>query len=128
MNHKTLILTTLLVVAAGATFVAAQQAAAPRSQAAADRPARPAAATFTRTSQVGGRLAPSEQAYAAIDGAHLMQYVNDLTAISRRYRDRGHPQFWGRIIGTEADAENAQWMLEKFRQIGLTDVRPQSFD
>src|SRR4029077_20870061 len=57
-----------------------------------------------------------------------MQYVNDMTAISRRYRDNGHPQFWGRITGTAADAENAQWMLEKFRQIGLTDVRTQSFD
>src|SRR4029079_13711521 len=128
MNHKTLILTTLLVVAAGATFVAAQQAAAPRSQAAAVRPARPAAARFTRRSQVGGRLAPSEQAYAAIDGAHLMQYVNDMTAISRRYRDHGHAQFWGRIIGTDADAENAQWMLDKFKQLGLADVHQQVFD
>jgi hypothetical protein len=57
-----------------------------------------------------------------------MQYVNDMTAISRRYRDNGHAQFWGRITGTDADAENAQWMLEKFRQIGLSDVRTQSFD
>src|SRR6476620_1766217 len=111
MNHKTLIPVTLLVVTAGATFVGAQRATAPASQPAADRPARPAGATFTRTSQVGGRLAPSEQAYAAIDGAHLMQYVNDLTAISRRYREHGHPPFWGRITGTDAAAENEQWML-----------------
>ena len=74
------------------------------------------------------RLLPSEQAYAAIDGKHLKQYVEDLTAISRRYRDHGHPQFWGRITGTEADAENAQWLLEKFRAIGLSDVREQSMD
>jgi len=77
---------------------------------------------------VGGRLAPSEAAYAAIDGARLMQDVNDITAISRRYRDHGHPQFWGRITGTEADAENAQWMLDKFKQIGLSDVHTQAFD
>lgn len=38
--------------------------------------------------------------------------------MSRRYRDSGHPQFWGRIIGTEADAENGRWLLEKFRTIG----------
>src|SRR6202521_3149106 len=69
------------------------------------------------------RLLPSEQAYTAIDGKHLKQYVEDLTAISRRYRDHGHPQFWGRITGTEADAENAQWLLDKFRKIGLSDVR-----
>ena len=53
--------------------------------------------------------------------------MNDQTAISRRYRDSGH-QFWGRIIGSDADAENAQWLLEKFKKIGLSDVRQQSFD
>jgi len=73
------------------------------------------------------RLLPTEQQYASIDGRHLKEYVNDQTAISRRYRDSGH-QFWGRIIGTEADAENAQWLLENFRKIGLSDVREQSFN
>jgi hypothetical protein len=72
-------------------------------------------------------LKAADQAYAAIDGKHLKTYVDDQTAISRRYRDSGH-QFWGRIIGTEADAENAQWLTEKFRKIGLADVHEQSFD
>src|SRR5476649_1692843 len=66
--------------------------------------------------------------YSSIDGTHLKMYVEDLAAMSRRYRDHGHPQFWGRIIGTEADAENGRWLLEKFKAIGLTDVREQSFD
>ena len=66
--------------------------------------------------------------YSSIDGAHLKQYVEDLAVMSRRYRDNGHPQFWGRIIGTDADAENGRWLLEKFRSIGLSDVREQSFD
>jgi peptidase M28-like protein len=74
------------------------------------------------------RLTPAEQAYAAIDGKHLKEYVEDQTAISRRYRDHGHPQWWGRIAGTEADAENAQWLAEKFRKIGLADVHEQSMD
>jgi Peptidase family M28 len=74
------------------------------------------------------RLLPAEQSYLTIEGKHLKQYVEDLTAISRRYRDHGHPQFWGRITGTEADAENAQWLLEKFRGIGLSDVHEQSLD
>ncbi len=74
------------------------------------------------------RLQPAEQAYLSIDGRHLKQYVEDQTAMSRRYRDHGHPQFWGRISGTEADAENAQWLLDKFRKIGLSDVRAQSHD
>jgi hypothetical protein len=94
---------------------------------------RPAAAgpvepPHLRSAEVGWRLAPSEERYAAIDGAHLKRFVSDLTAISRRYRDNGHPQYWGRIIGTAADTENAGWMMEKFRQIGLSDVHEQYFD
>jgi hypothetical protein len=128
MKQNTVLSATLLMLTTSAAYLGAQRGATPAAPAPAERPARPAAMTFTRPSQVGGRLAPSEQAYGAIDGARLMQYVNDLTAMSRRYRDHGHPQFWGRIIGTEADAENAQWMLDKFKQIGLTDVRTQAFD
>ena len=79
-------------------------------------------------SYLNWRLMPSEQGYASIDGNHLKQYVEDQTAISRRYRDHGHPQFWGRISGTEGDAENAQWMLDKFRKIGLSDAHQQMFD
>jgi hypothetical protein len=47
--------------------------------------------------------------------------------MSRRYRDKGH-QFWGRITGTDADAENAEWLMAKFRQIGLSDVHEQVFE
>lgn len=83
--------------------------------------------THIRKSEVGWRLAPSEQQYAAIDGDHLKKYVEEICAISRRYRDSGH-QFWGRITGTEADQENAEWMMAKFREIGLTDVHEQMFD
>ena len=70
----------------------------------------------------------AEDSYSSIDGTHLKTYVEDLAAMSRRYRDAGHPQFWGRIIGTEADAENGRWLMEKFKAIGLSDVREQSFD
>ena len=65
--------------------------------------------------------------YGAIDGDHLKVYVEELTAVSRRYRDAGH-QFWGRIIGTEADAENAVWMADKLRAAGVPEVRTQTFD
>jgi len=91
-------------------------------------PAGPVEPPHHRAAEVGWRLAPSEQAYAAIDGAPLKTYVSELTAMARRYRDNGHPQYWGRIIGTTADSENAEWMMEKFRRIGLTDVREQYFD
>ncbi len=75
-----------------------------------------------------GRSRRREKAYAAIDGRHIHQYVEDLTAISRKYRDSGHPQFWGRIIGTQADADTAQWMVDKFKKFGLSDVRIQPFE
>ena len=93
----------------------------------APRPARPSEPTHVRKSEVGWRLAPSEQQYAAIDGEHLKKYVEEICAISRRYRDAGH-QFWGRNTGTAADDENAQWMMAKFREIGLIDVHEQMFD
>jgi len=73
------------------------------------------------------RLLPAEQRYASIDPAKLMQDVEAQTAMSRRYRDAGH-QFWGRITGTEADAENAKWMADRFRALGLSDVHEQTFD
>jgi hypothetical protein len=79
-------------------------------------------------SYIGWRLLPSEQGYASIDGRHLKEYVSDQAAISLRYRDNGHPQFWGRISGTVADSENAAWLAEKFRRIGLADVHQQPFD
>src|SRR5579862_3883767 len=92
------------------------------------RGARPTEPLHTRAAEVGWRLAPSEQAYASIDGDHLKKYVEELTAMSRRYRDNGHPQFWGRIIGTEADAENARWLMDRLKTIGLADVHEQAFD
>lgn len=67
-----------------------------------------------------GHAAPAKDAsYAAIDGKHLWQYVAEQADIARRYRDSGHPQFWGRLAGTSADVEDAAWLRAKFKQIGL---------
>ena len=105
--------------------LAAQNADGTRARAAAAGPVEP---PHTRSAEVGWRLPSSVERYGVIDGAHLKQYVADQTAIARRYRDNGHPQYWGRIIGSEADAENARWLMDRLRQIGLTDVREQTFD
>jgi hypothetical protein len=75
-----------------------------------------------------GQVHAADASYQSIDGAHLKTYVEAQTAISRDYRDHGHPQFWGRIIGTQADSENARWLTERFRAIGLSDVHEQPFD
>lgn len=72
-------------------------------------------------------LPSGEERYGRIDGKHLKTYVDALAQMSRDYRDQGH-QYWGRIMGTSADAESARWMAERFRQIGLEEVRLQPFD
>src|SRR3954451_5936992 len=107
------------------------RAAQPSSQAApAPRGASPAPVAVFKLEDnfLQWRLLPSEKQYESIDGKHLMETVRAFTAISRKYRDAGHPQFWGRIIGSSADAENQQWLLKKFNDLGLSDVHLQSFD
>jgi len=125
MNPRTLTLTVVIVTLAIAAAPAAQNPDGTRVRSASAGPVDP---PHYRRAEPDWRLAPSEQPYAAIDGTHLKEYVKDLTAIARRYRDNGHPQYWGRIIGTTADAENADWLMQKFGAIGLSDVHEQFFD
>jgi hypothetical protein len=68
---------------------------------------------------------PGNEAYASIDGTHLHTYVVEQAGISRRYRDQGHPQSWGRLVGTSGDDESVKWFLDKYKQIGLSDVHAQ---
>src|SRR5438045_2556883 len=71
-------------------------------------------------------LRSEDARYGIIDGRHLHTFVVEQAAISRRFRDAGHPQYWGRIIGSSGDEESAAWLADKFRSIGLSDVRIQS--
>ena len=73
-------------------------------------------------------LPAGEDRYAAIDGKRMHKNVVEQAAISRRYRDQGHPKFWGRITGTSSDKESADWLAAKFKAAGLTDVRIQPLD
>src|SRR3954465_9051304 len=57
---------------------------------------------------------------AAMGGQRIHQDVVAQARISRRYRDQGHPKFWGRIIGTSADAESAEWLATTFRSPGMS--------
>ena len=73
-------------------------------------------------------LPPGAEAYADIDGRHMLEYVVEQVEISRRYRDQVHAKYWGRIIGTSSDAESAEWLVDRFEAIGLSDVHTQPFD
>jgi hypothetical protein len=65
---------------------------------------------------------------ADIDGKRMHRDVVAQARISRRYRDAGHPKFWGRIIGTSSDAESAAFLAARFREAGLSEVRIQPLD
>jgi len=73
-------------------------------------------------------LPPGAERYADIDGRRMHRYVVEQAEISRRYRDAGHPTFWGRITGTTADSESAEWLADRFRSVGVSDVRIQTLD
>ena len=73
-------------------------------------------------------LPKGEEKYASIDGKKMHQYVVEQAAISKRYRDAGHPKYWGRIIGSSADAEDAEWLAGKMKALGLSDVHIQPLD
>jgi peptidase M28-like protein len=111
----------------GGSGVAARQgqdpAAPPRNPSPANMPLATLQDMFVRFP-----VPPGQEAYAKIDGRHLHEYVVQQAGISRRYRDAGHPKFWGRIIGTSADAEDAEWMIARFKAAGLSDVRSQPYD
>ena len=49
-------------------------------------------------------LPKGQEAYRSIDGRKMHKYVEELAAISKRYRDAGHPKYWGRLIGTRKRA------------------------
>ncbi len=72
-------------------------------------------------------LTKETQAYASINGDHLLEFVKDLTEISHHSRDR-REQLWGRITGTQADAETAHWFAAQLRKAGVTDVHEQPLD
>ena len=62
------------------------------------------------------------EAYAAIDGERMKRLVEQQAEIARRYRQAGN-QYWGRIIGTSADRETADWMMGQLRRSAVEDVR-----
>src|SRR5438046_1722214 len=127
MRKMMMAVLTLVAVSGVAGIVSRAARATTRSSSAAAPSTTPLAVPSARLEDalLEWPLPPGEQAYARIDGKHLHRYVEEQAAIARRYRDHGHPKFWGRIIGSSADAEGAEWLANKFRSIGMNDVRIQ---
>jgi len=71
-------------------------------------------------------LPRGDEAYGRIDGFHVKDIMNEVIAIARRSRDRGD-QYWGRISGTQSDKETQDWLVAKYKALGLEDIRVQEF-
>jgi len=72
-------------------------------------------------------LTAETAAYKSITGERMLQYVKELADIAHHSRDRG-VQLWGRITGSPEDEETAQWILQKLRGMGITDVHQERLD
>lgn len=59
-----------------------------------------------------------DKSYDSIDANKLHRYVEELAAISDRYRDAGN-QWWGRIDGMASGTESQNWVKEKFKEMGV---------
>ena len=63
-------------------------------------------------------LAAGDEKYGRLEGARLKQFVNEITAISRKSRDDGE-LLWGRIAGTKYDDMTEALVESKFKEFGL---------
>src|ERR1700676_4774618 len=72
-------------------------------------------------------LPAGEEAYASVDGLAMKKVIPEITEISRKSRDDGN-QFWGRIAGTASDRMIQDWVAQRFKAIGLEQVRRQELD
>jgi hypothetical protein len=78
-------------------------------------------------------LAAENANYATIKAADLKRDTYTIAGFARTYRDSGHPQFWGRLIGTSGHDAMSSWLDGEFRKLGMKmlsvrlDVVPQVF-
>ena len=69
-------------------------------------------------------LPPGAQAYADVDALKIKSQMGEITAISRKSRDDGN-QYWGRIPGTPYDRMTQDWVIDRFKKLGLQEIRRQ---
>lgn len=124
--RRTFLLTALLAIVFTSAAVVAQQAQSP---AAPPRQPSPRGMPQAALDEMLIRfpLPPGQEADADIDGRQM--HKRDRAGRHRATVPRsGAPEILGRLIGTSADAESAQWLVGKLNAAGLTDVRIQPLD
>jgi hypothetical protein len=72
-------------------------------------------------------ITAATQRYSSIKGEQLREYIKEQIDLSHESRDRGD-QLWGRITGTQTDADDAKWFMDALRKVGVTDVHQEMLD
>ena len=67
------------------------------------------------------RLAASQDPYGDIRGEDVHQYLSEIIEVTVANRPEGE-RFWGRIAGSAAEWATADYIAERFRELGLEDV------
>ena len=68
------------------------------------------------------QLAASKDPYGDIRGEVIHEYLAEIIAVTVANRPHGE-KFWGRIAGSAAERATADYIAERFRKLGLADVR-----
>jgi hypothetical protein len=71
-------------------------------------------------------LPAGQEQYGRIQGERLKEFVEEISAISRRSRDAGD-LMWGRMAGTTYDDMTEALVESRFREWGLQNIRRQYF-
>ena len=83
-----------------------------------DRPAAPAVAP------------PGEQRYESLTGGAIRELLETIVGFShesRRTREIGDGQLWGRVTGYPSGARTVEWATNELRAAGIADVELQTF-
>ncbi len=71
------------------------------------------------------RLQDGDDPYTSVRGADVYAFVQDIVDLTRASRRPGS-QYWGRIAGSDAERQTAEYVGRKLREFGLDDVRTEA--
>jgi hypothetical protein len=71
-------------------------------------------------------LSAGDQMYGSIDGRRIHDLMSQVVAFSRKSRDDGN-RYWGRISGTEYEVMTADWLRQRFEELGLEGIHRVDF-
>jgi len=72
-------------------------------------------------------LPAAEDPYSDIDGDRIFQYTKDMVEFAEQSRRAGD-RYWGRIGGTASERAAADYVLAKFQEFNLKDLRMDELD